>query len=130
MTKLGDDKYCFACGINNPRGLKLKFDIQGDRISTSFTPDREFQGFRGIVHGGILSLILDECMGNLLWRNGINAVTAELSVRFIRPAAVGKTLYFEGEIISKGKRLITAKASAKNADTQPVAECSGKFMRI
>jgi len=53
---------CFVCGAHNPHGLRLRFRREGDEVRADFTPQTQHAGFRGIVHGGILSTVLDEAM--------------------------------------------------------------------
>ena len=48
------DNYCFACGFDNPYGLKLDFRIEGDRFVTETTLVREYQSYTGVAHGGII----------------------------------------------------------------------------
>ena len=86
--------YCWICGEKNPGGLQLKFDLNKDEetIQTSFISPETYQGYDGIVHGGILSALLDEAMAKLAFELGYNAVTAMLNVRFKRPRqGKGKT---------------------------------------
>ena len=77
--KLEDDSISFVCGTKNNSGLKLEFLLnkEGRSISTEFIPQKMHQGFKDIVHGGIIGLILDECMVNLAWRLGMHAVEGE-----------------------------------------------------
>jgi len=80
--KLEDDKNCFVCGNKNSYGLQLRFTIDKDNaMHTEFMPQKHHQGFKDIVHGGLIGLILDEIMVNLAWKMGKNAVTAEFNVR-------------------------------------------------
>ena len=79
------DNYCFACGLDNPYGLKLDFRIEGDRFVTETTLVREYQSYTGVAHGGIVSTLLDEAMGGYLVALGEKAVTGRLSVRYRRP---------------------------------------------
>ena len=53
---------CFGCGDNNPIGLRLRFAYAGNGVEASFTPSAEHQGFHDVVHGGIISTVLDEAM--------------------------------------------------------------------
>jgi hypothetical protein len=53
---------CFACGKDNPVGLKLKIVKDGDEARGEFTVSEFYQGWRGYVHGGIIFTILDEAM--------------------------------------------------------------------
>ena len=59
---LEDDHYCFVCGEENPSGLHLKFSANKGKIQTEFIPRKIHQGYKNIVHGGIISTLLDEAM--------------------------------------------------------------------
>ena len=61
MTLAADGK-CFACGADNPIGLKLQFECEGDDYVTRFLTAEEHSGWAGLVHGGLLATLLDEVM--------------------------------------------------------------------
>ena len=134
--ELTDDRMCFGCGVKNRRGLKLAFDLDrgARRIRTDWTPTREFQGYAGIVHGGILALILDELLGNLLWGLKKPSVTAEFMVRFRRPARVGVPIQFEGWIGSEsagpGRPSFRMEGAAKDPSGWVLADASGRFVQM
>ena len=130
--KLADDQMCFGCGSRNARGLKLKFTLDPDhhRIRTEWTPTQEFQGYADIVHGGLIGLVLDELMGNLLWKQERPSVTAEMSVRFLKPAHVGKPLRGEAWIASHKGRVCVMEAAAWDAAGGVVAEAKGRFVQV
>lgn len=67
MTKLNleDDRYCFACGLDNPDGLRIEWITSGKTATATFIPDRKYQGWKGILHGGITATLLDEAMTRL-----------------------------------------------------------------
>ncbi len=93
MTADPDDLMCFACGPNNPVGLHLAFQTFPEgSFGAEFTPRREHQGYKGIVHGGFLSLVMDEAMIACLYHAGLPAVSAELVVRLLKPVAPGDRL--------------------------------------
>lgn len=93
MTDDSDDLMCFACGPDNPVGLHLAFGPLPDGgFGAEFTPRREHQGYKGIVHGGFLSLVMDEAIVACLHRDGISAVSAELTVRLLKPVVPGDHL--------------------------------------
>lgn len=129
---LADDKMCFGCGKKNSRGLKLKFAVSDDEqtIRCRWTPAKEFQGYADILHGGIISLILDEMMVNLLWVTKRPAVTAELTVRFKTPARVGEPLDFEARIASEKNRLIRMEAAAKTGNGRLVAAATASCLWV
>ena len=127
---LADDDGCFACGKSNPIGLKLEFDREGDEYVTCFTPAKQHQGYVGIVHGGILSTILDEVMARYVHVLGHSAVTAEMTVRLKRPARIGRKLRFTGRIEETNSRMILCSARATDEDGTLIAEATAKMVRV
>lgn len=129
--KLENDHYCFVCGDKNRYGLHLKFAIDKDNIMhTEFVPQKHHQGFNNIVHGGLIGLILDEIMVNLLWKVGKDAVTAELNVRLKRAAKPGERLIFEGWIDREDRKIIQTRAQTKNEAGTIIATASAKCIRV
>ena len=116
------DNYCFACGLDNPYGLKLDFRIEGDCFVTETVLAREYQSYTGVAHGGIVSTLLDEAMGGYLVALGEKAVTGRLSVRYRHPTPIGETLRIEGQIESRRSRFVTMKATVALADGTVTAE--------
>jgi uncharacterized protein (TIGR00369 family) len=109
---------CFVCGGNNPNGLRLSFEIDEERqtLKSIFVASPTFQGWDGIVHGGIISTLLDEAMAKLIYELGYQAVTASLEIRFKKPARILEPLNIYGEITEVSKRLIRAKAHVAQED--------------
>jgi uncharacterized protein (TIGR00369 family) len=131
MPQLRDNHRCYVCGKDNPAGLGVDFEINRERraISANFTPSDIYQGYEGIVHGGILSTLLDEAMAKLTVGLGIPAVTAEMTVRFITPAAPGEELFVSGRLTQETKKLIQAEAKIERGPVV-IAEATGKLLRI
>ena len=86
---------CFACGPRNPWGLKLRFEADGDRITTAFTISEEYQGFPGYLHGGVAGSILDETMSRVSLLEGRWTMTALMDLRFRLPVPVGSRITVE-----------------------------------
>ena len=130
--QLADDQMCFGCGGKNAHGLKLQFTLDEAhcRIRAEWTPSKEHQGYADVVHGGMTGLVLDELMGNLLWKTGRPSVTAEMSVRFLKPARVGRPLHAEAWISSHKGRVTHAEAAARDASGEVVAEAKARFVRV
>lgn len=99
------DDWCFACGRKNPIGLKLNFREENGIYITEFKPGPEHQSYNGIVHGGIISTLLDEVMVRYLYSLGHHAVTARLEVRYRRPTPVNRTLTVTGWIVKERGKL-------------------------
>ncbi len=128
--ELRDDGMCFACGKNNPIGLKLEFEFDDEKSVAMFTPKREHQGYDNITHGGIISTLLDEAMAKLVCERGYLAVTGELQVRFRKPAIIGEELTIIGRITSKAHRIIYCAAEIRNKNDELVAEATGRMVEI
>lgn len=113
---------CFVCGQKNPIGLKLKFIQDGPTVRTEFTPNKLYQGWSGLVHGGIISSVLDEAMSYAALFSGVNTVTAKMQTRFKRPAQTGELLVITGRLTKKTRRLAEAKAEVSLKDGTPIAD--------
>lgn len=126
--KLEDDNYCFVCGRDNPIGLRLNLVFHAGRIHSEFILPKQYQGYKDITHGGIISSVLDEAMIHVALAQGIKVVTAEMSVRFKRPLFTGEKAVVEAQIIKSGRKLIEASASVKGSDLRLIAEAQAKMM--
>ena len=127
------NQWCFGCGPQNPFGLKLSFTEQDDdTYITHFTGQQQHQGYDGIMHGGIVSTLLDEIMARYLYAKGMNAVTARLEIRYAKPTPIGVPLLIKGKISGHKGRIyetmgtielpdgtITAQGTAKVFVTDP-----------
>ena len=129
--KLADDGMCFACGRKNTAGLGLVFELDSNnKLKTVFIPQKKHQGFADIVHGGIVGLILDEVMANLLWKLGKKAVTAEYTVRLKKMAKIGEKIIFTGWVTKDNPRIIYTEAKAENANGIIIATAMAKCIII
>jgi uncharacterized protein (TIGR00369 family) len=127
--KLEDDNYCFVCGEQNPYGLHLTFSLHERSAVTEFIPQKIHQGYKDIVHGGIISTLLDETMVKAALLQGIPAITAEITVRFRKPLIVGEKVIIEASIIKMNKKIIETSASMRKTDNTLVAEGHAKLLR-
>lgn len=131
---LVDDHFCFACGKNNPDGLKLQFEYpEPGRCRAEFTPTAKFQGWRGVLHGGIVSTLLDEAMAHALGGaergGGSGAVTAKLTVRFKRPVTIGAKVLLTGRVLNIRGRMAEAESEIADEQGAILASASGKLVR-
>ena len=124
---------CFVCGENNPYGFKVKPQVRdnGAEVFIECTPPNHMQGWAGILHGGIISTLLDEVITHI----GIEsfagpAVTAQLEVRFRNPAPTGVKLLVSAERIKMSRRLIEATAVVELSDSTVIATAIGKVVPV
>lgn len=82
---------CVVCSRTNGRSLGLEFTASDDgSVHACFDCHESFEGFDGMVHGGVIASLLDGAMTNCMFVQGISAVTAELTVRFRHPVVIGE----------------------------------------
>ncbi len=124
---------CFVCGKKNPYGLQVNPEIRnaGAEVHIECTPPEHMQGWANILHGGIISTLLDEAITHI----GIGtydgpAVTAQLEVRFRKPAPTGVKLFVFAERTKVSRRLIEAKAEVKLDDQTLIATGTGKVVPV
>lgn len=129
---LEDDHYCFACGSENRNGLRIDWKIDGRTTTAEFIARKEHQGWKDIVHGGILATLLDEAMTRLAWVVCGGALTAEMTVRYLSPVKVGEKLFVSGEITKENRKLVEMKAAIRKerADGTVVARAEGKAVKV
>ena len=124
---------CFVCGKENLFGLQVRPNIapNGAMVEIECTPPEHFQGWANVMHGGILSTLLDEAVTYV----GIAsfdgpAMTAQLEIRFKRPAPTGNKLIITARRVKRTRRLIEATADITLEDGTLIAEGNGKVMKV
>jgi acyl-coenzyme A thioesterase PaaI-like protein len=122
---------CFACESDNSRGLRLQFQKnEAGEMAAEWIPDSELEGFQGIVHGGIVSTVLDEAMSKVVAESGVKALTAELRVRFRQHVTSGTMVCIRGWIDSQNKRLTRTEAVLTSSDGTELAHAWATFLAL
>jgi len=122
---------CFVCGRENPIGFHLHFFQDSDGcVYADYTAKEEHQGFPGVMHGGLISTLLDEILGRTAIANNIWCMTAHLDVRYKKPVPIGMPLKLKGEIVKQKGRLIEGRGELLLADGSIAAEARGTYLRI
>ena len=124
------NNYCFACSQKNPIGLKLQFSYSDGNAITSWTPKKEYQGFPGVLHGGITATILDEVMAYAIINKGIMAATVEMSVKYCKKIPIGEEILARAWIEKGTKKIFYVRAQIQNKDKEVLAEGSGKYFKM
>ncbi|MCX7991343.1 MAG: PaaI family thioesterase [Proteobacteria bacterium] len=92
---------CFVCGKNNKDGLHLKIEKSDDKAIISGKIDKKFQSFKGVVHGGIISLLFDEVLWYAFYFQGTTTVTRKLEITFKRPLKTETNIICTGWVNKK-----------------------------
>jgi uncharacterized protein (TIGR00369 family) len=129
INTLEDDNHCFVCGEKNQNGLHLQFSIAEGKVLSEFVIQKTHQGYKDIVHGGIISTIIDEAMVKAAIMQGMPAVTVEIGIRFKNPLTVGEKAVVEAIITKMNKKIIETSASVRKTDGTVIAEGRGKLLR-
>ncbi len=125
--------HCFGCGGANDDGMKLAFvqDNEKRRIVGRFVLGDRYQGGGGMGHGGIIATLLDEAMGKVCRFRGVRAVTAELTVEYLKPVRVQEEIVVEGweEAEQKGRNLFHV-GEIRNSAGDVLARGRARFVVI
>jgi beta-phosphoglucomutase len=120
-------RFCFACGQENPIGLKLMPVFDGEKATAEFTPGRLHQGWNDAIHGGILYTLLDELAFYAMLCHGVEfSVTGKSEIKFKQVAPVGKPIRASSWVTKATRRLVEARAVLTLHDDTVIAE--GDFL--
>ena len=120
---------CFVCGDENQSGLRARFFVDGDRVVSHLVASDDFEGYRGIYHGGVISAMLDEVMIKAILANDVYAVTAEMTVRFLKPVMTGSKLTFIGKVVSSRARMYETEGEVVDDGGVCYATATGKYLK-
>ena len=99
-------------------------------MTATWTPSSACEGFRGIVHGGVVSTVLDEAMSKAVAATGSEVLTAELRVRFRRHVTSGDVFLIRGWIVKRNRRLIETEAALTAPDGTEHAHAWASFLTL
>ncbi len=129
MEALPGYKDCFVCGKENSFGLKITFFKDKNEVRTEFVPESRHQGFKGIVHGGILFSILDEIMGRTaIITKGVMTLTVDINIKYRKKALVGEKIIFSAHMTKDLGRMIEAEGQACAENGTLLTEAKGRFI--
>ena len=123
------DGRCFGCGPLNEEGLQMTFLPEGEVSVTEFEVPARYQSWKGVVHGGMVALMLDEAVGWAAWHKGHPGVTGKLEVRYRLPLRVGERVRLSGRVDNVRRTLVYATAKIERiSDGATVAEATATLM--
>ena len=119
---------CFACGKDNPIGLHLDFKKEGDLSQAKFVLSKNYEGYPEIIHGGIVTTILDEAMAKVLLLNGIVAYTGKIEVKFRKSLRPEQPYTVFGKISKSKGRVHETSAWIVNSTGEIMASATAVFL--
>ncbi|CAN5737774.1 PaaI family thioesterase [soil metagenome] len=139
QERYGPQTICFGCGPANAQSLRLRsFPAEADEVVAEWTPGPQHQAFAGVLNGGIVGTLLD-CHCNwtaayhLMQRRGADrpptTVTAEYSIRLLRPTPIEGPLRLRARVVDSSARRATVEGTLE-AEGQPTATCRAIFVAV
>ncbi len=127
------DNYCFVCGKDNPQGFKIEVRYAEAELAaeTELSIPREYQGWADVIHGGILSTLLDELMAHAVWHFAGPGLTISMEVRFHAPLKPGEPIRVRGVMHTpNGSRRQAEGEIIRIADGQRIASGKSRFLLL
>jgi acyl-coenzyme A thioesterase PaaI-like protein len=121
-VKQPNSKMCFLCGLQNPVGLHLHiYEIGPGLVESAYTAPDHFQGYPGVLHGGIVGAIIDEISGRAHMGADPAAprfmFTAKLEIKYRRTVPIGQPLRIRGKAGKSRRSSAEAWAGIYDAET-------------
>jgi acyl-coenzyme A thioesterase PaaI-like protein len=130
LERTDDYQACFGCGQANPVGLKLTFRWDGKTARSEFIPAAVYQGWPGILHGGIIACLLDEAMGYAALFDAGRCVTAKMEIHLKKPVGIGERLLISASVERKSRKLVKTVALITLEDGTLVAQGKGTHFLV
>jgi len=125
LARQPNSKYCFVCGLESEVGLRLRFDDNGqDEVTSTYTVARRYQGYPGVVHGGVVAAMLDEVAARtaMIADPDRFMMTGKLEIRYRKPVPVETPLTLVGHMLRDRKRVAEAHSEIRLPDGSVAAE--------
>lgn len=97
---------CFACGSKNKKGLKPKFSQEGGSAVAEFGCSWDYEGYSGLIHGGIIAMLMDEAITHAIILQGLIAMTAQMHTHYRNPVKTGSKIKTSG--VKTGSKVKTS----------------------
>ncbi len=133
IKKQTNSKSCIICGMQNPAGVKAPFyEMEDGSVVTLFSYSSEHQSYPGRVHGGMITCMLDELIGRVIWITDpeVLAVTLDINVKFRKPVPYDTKLIGIGTIVKSSSRAYTGHAVIKDEKGTVLAEGTATYYKM
>lgn len=125
---------CFVCGRDNALGLRTRWtgDRAAGEVRSVVEIPEAFNGYPGVVHGGVLGAILDEGMVRTALLDGgfeDMMVTARMELVFRRPVPTATPVTFVARLVRRVGTRAEAEAEALLPDGTVAARATALLAR-
>jgi acyl-coenzyme A thioesterase PaaI-like protein len=128
-----NSRMCFVCGMQNPIGLKIIFESDGQRVWATFTARDEHQGYPGVLHGGITFALLDEVIGRAAMELDESSpwmMTAKAEMRYRKPVPLDEELTLIGELTRVRSRAVEGRGEVRLSDGTVAVEATAMYVKV
>jgi uncharacterized protein (TIGR00369 family) len=124
--------FCYICGADNPKGMRLKFSVDSAEpaVRGFFSLARHYQGPPACAHGGVIASLVDEAMGKLNKIDGVRALTAEITVEYLRPVPLGRRILVEARPSEHRGRNYWRECTIRDAKGKLLVRGRGRFVKV
>lgn len=125
MSRQPNSHHCFVCGLQNLAGLKMVFyDNGADEVTCTYTVPAQYEGYPGIVHGGIVASMLDEAVGRVSMIHDPNhfMMTVKMEIKYRQPVPTETPLTLVGKLVKLRGRLAMATGEVRLPSGEVAAE--------
>jgi len=134
-TKQPNSRHCFVCGVENTHGLHLTFyETAPGEVTVETVVPEHFQGYPGVVHGGIVASLVDEVLGRVHMgsdpANPRFMYTAKLTVQYRKNVPVGKPIRIVGHAGISKRRTAKSTAEIYGPDGDVLAEADAILVDV
>jgi uncharacterized protein (TIGR00369 family) len=131
MGEVRRDNRCFVCGQDNPHGLRLTINNpEAGSAETELVIPERFSGWERLAHGGLLATLLDEAMAYACLSRAGNAVTVEITVRYLKPVEVGQKVRVRGRVKAIKGRVVETEGEILTPEQQVAARGQARFLMV
>ena len=123
------DSMCFGCSPANSAGLRLEFFTDGESIYSWIKVPGHLSGWKNLVHGGVISTILDEVMGrSVIYKMKCLPMTKSMTIDYLKPISIDKELRAEARLVEiRSEREVLAEGFIFNEEDELCAKSKGTF---
>ena len=122
---------CFGCSRSNIKGLHLRFWQSKKGCLTRCAIPDYLCGIDGLVHGGIITLLLEEvAQWTIIGRLGRFGITREISVRYLKPVPINTEIIVEAQIISQDEKNIVLRSTIHDSDGVLLVEGESRWSLV
>lgn len=129
-----NSRHCFVCGLENEYGLHLRFyETEEGEVTVETTVPDHFQGYPGIVHGGIVASLVDEALGRVHMGSPENPrfmFTAKINVNYRKPVPTEKPIRIVANAVKSKRRSATSICVIYGPDGELLAEAEAVLVNV